>query len=398
MAKVYRREKDEAGQWKYVRVNLGAGRRAAAAPPYYLRYMEDGRRKLSQPYPTFEAVREAYLAFQKRAQLPKQRDAAERISIRDAVDVYLEQKANKRPRTVRAYHQYLNQFAELCGVHYLDEISVEIMRAYKVALEKLPQRGGRIGLAPATIDTRVNIVNFMLKKNKIEARVPADEMPTVAAEKANPFTEQEIKKLLAAMDSEDKLLYSFFLGTGCRDQEVRFAAWKDIDFEKETFRVTRKPDAGFVPKNHEERTMRLPHSVIALLKQASKSKKSERWIFADEHGQPKDHFLRNLKYIALRAGMNCGHCKTTLTIGHGKYKKQVAVTCATHPVCEHFYLHRLRATCATRWSTPHGKVQAVPVRTIQDWLGHKNLETTMIYLGVISTDALSASVNAAYGD
>jgi integrase len=144
--------------------------------------------------------------------------------------------------------------------------------------------------------------------------------------------------------------------------------------------------------------MRLPRRVIKLLKQAHKNKKSERWIFADERGEPRDHFLRNLKFIALRAGLNCGQCKTTLSTGHGKYKKRVAVTCATHPVCEHIYLHRFRKLCATRWSTPHGGHQAVPIRTIQHWLGHKNLETTMLYLGITDTDELSASVNAAYGD
>jgi len=35
----------------------------------------------------------------------------------------------------------------------------------------------------------------------------------------------------------------------------------------------------------------------------------------------------------------------------------------------------------------------VPVRTIQHWLGHKSLETTMIYLGIQDTEALQEQVN-----
>ena len=57
------------------------------------------------------------------------------------------------------------------------------------------------------------------------------------------------------------------------------------------------------------------------------------------------------------------------------------------------FLHRLRKTCATRWQE-HG----VPIRTIQAWLGHKNLETTMIYLGVTDTEKLGTQVDEAFGD
>jgi len=36
------------------------------------------------------------------------------------------------------------------------------------------------------------------------------------------------------------------------------------------------------------------------------------------------------------------------------------------------------------------------VRTIQAWLGHKNLETTMIYLGVTDSGKLRSNINAAF--
>ena len=79
----------------------------------------------------------------------------------------------------------------------------------------------------------------------------------------------------------------------------------------------------------------------------------------------------------------------------GKYdrKRAVEITCATDPVCAHIYLHRLRKTCATRWME-HG----VPVRTLQSWLGHKELETTTKYLGVMDSSKLRANVNQAFGD
>ncbi len=108
-------------------------------------------------------------------------------------------------------------------------------------------------------------------------------------------------------------------------------------------------------------------------------------------GKPDNHFLRKLKSIALRAGLNCKQCKTTLSRGEFGQKQKVEVSCKDHPVCEHFYLHRFRKTCATRWVE-----NGVPVRTVQHWLGHKNLETTMIYLGVTDNEKLGDNVDAAF--
>ena len=166
--------------------------------------------------------------------------------------------------------------------------------------------------------------------------------------------------------------HKFFLGTGCRDQEVTFAAWNDIDFTKSEYNVRRKEDVGFAPKSHESRTIPLPASLVALLKSRRKNHPNDRWVFLNKDGKPDNHFLRKLKKIALHAGLNCGECRTTLTVGKYDHEKEVEVSCKTHPVCEHIYLHRFRKTCATRWQE-HG----IPLRTVQACLGHKNLETTL---------------------
>jgi hypothetical protein len=35
-----------------------------------------------------------------------------------------------------------------------------------------------------------------------------------------------------------------------------------------------------------------------------------RLVFVNRDGRPEGHFLYKLKNIALKAGLNCGHCKT----------------------------------------------------------------------------------------
>jgi len=218
-------------------------------------------------------------------------------------------------------------------------------------------------------------------------------MPTIEEEVAVPYTDEELKRLFAEMDEEETIRYKFFLGTGCRDKEVTFAAWSDIDFDKKTYHIRRKEDLHFTPKSHESRTVPLPDSLVALLKARRKKPAHDRWIFVNEKGRPDNHFLRKLKSIAKRAGLNCGQCRTTITEGQYDKKKRVEVSCKDRPVCEHFYLHRFRKTCATRWHEA-----GIPVRTIQYWLGHKNLETTMLYPGITSNDALRGHINAAFGD
>jgi hypothetical protein len=102
---------------------------------------------------------------------------ANRIPIRTAVNTYLEQKSGKAKKTVAQYRLTLNEFTEsLDGkVRFLDDISDDVLRRYKKYMIAQDYAG-------KTIDTRLNIVFFLLKKNAIKARIPRDEMPTIEEE------------------------------------------------------------------------------------------------------------------------------------------------------------------------------------------------------------------------
>lgn len=58
-----------------------------------------------------------------------------------------------------------------------------------------------------------------------------------------------------------------------------------------------------------------------------------RLIFATTARKPNGHALRTIKRLALKAGVNCGHCVN-----------KAAKSCAEHPVCRHVILHKLRKT------------------------------------------------------
>ena len=396
---LYIRGKTPAGVWRYRRIKEGRGVKTGdQTGPFFTRPFVNGKQiwKILAAQTFKEAKEEAVqltVAIDAHSKGLTVEEAelltnANRIPIKTAVETYLEQKSGKAKKTIAQYRLTLHEFIEALGgkVRFLDEITEQVLRRYKNYMADQ-------GYAGKTIDTRLNIVFFLLKKNGIKARIPRDEMPVVEDEAAVPYTDEEMKRLFAEMDEEEDIRYKFFLGTGCRDKEVTFAAWNDIDFDKKTFHVRRKQDVHFTPKSHESRTIPLPDSLVALLKARRKNAPHDRWLFVNEEGRPDNHFLRKLKRIAKRAGLNCGQCRTVITEGQYDKKKRIEVSCKDRPVCEHFYLHRFRKTCATRWHEA-----GVPVRTIQVWLGHKNLETTMIYLGVTDTDKLRGHINAAFGD
>jgi integrase/recombinase XerD len=168
------------------------------------------------------------------------------------------------------------------------------------------------GLSAKTRRNRLMTVTFMLKKNGIPVRLPKDELPTVETEPAVAYTPEELDALFAVMNADERLLFNFYLATGCREREVMFASWKDLDFSREEFHVRRKPDVNFTPKSHESRTIPIPSDLASMLKAASKSPKHPRWIFVTRDGKPDGHALRKLKTLALKTGLNCGNCRTTL--------------------------------------------------------------------------------------
>lgn len=95
---------------------------------------------------------------------------ANRIPILTAIETYLDQKTGKAKKTLAQYRLTLDEFVEAIGsrVCFLDEITENVLRTYKKYMVDQKYAG-------KTIDTRLNIVFFLLKKNGIAARIPRDE-------------------------------------------------------------------------------------------------------------------------------------------------------------------------------------------------------------------------------
>ncbi len=236
MQTIWQRIKANKG-WRYERVEEGRGKRTRdLQPPFYVRPRINGKQTYQRlAAESFADARveadklgDVFEAAAKGLTVAEAENIAnlKRTPIKTVVDDFMKRKSSLAPRSLVRYDNVFAQFLEvmtLLRVKFLDQMTVDVLRKYKAHLEHKNYAG-------STIVNRYILIREMLAKNGIAARLEKDELPIVEEEPATPYTEAELKRLFAAMNAEEAARYKFFLGTGCRDREVSFAAWNDIDF------------------------------------------------------------------------------------------------------------------------------------------------------------------------
>jgi integrase len=191
------------------------------------------------------------------------------------------------------------------------------------------------GLAGKTIDTRTTVVAQFLGANNLTPRLKAMHKPTVEEEPPTPYTKDELDALFSAMTDAERIRCRFFLKTGCREQEVQYASWKDIDFTHKTYTVRAKKDFGFAPKNHESRVIPLRDDLVNELKAYQEQNGDSRWVFPSERGLPDapqtetDCASRRVKLWALPYDDNGRRIRRQET--EGSHLQDAASLRALHP-------------------------------------------------------------------
>jgi len=133
-----------------------------------------------------------------------------------------------------------------------------------------------------------------------------------------------------------------------REQEAMHTFWSDVNLDRNTVTVSAKSLYNFTPKNYKSREIPIPaYLVDSLTTLKEKSAPRCPLLFPTSGCKPKNDFLDILKARSKAAGFNP----------------------------DDFWLHKFRATFAT-WHLQAG----VDLRTVQLWLGHTDLASTMRYL------------------
>lgn len=399
---IYHRPKTGASYRPYKRIEERRGVKTGGFEgPFYIRPTNsDG----SQPWvrldaPTFDQAKSERDRKERGAKIAAE-TPANRVSIGAAIANFIDSKKRKSRATQQNYTTILNEFLDHVSVKYIDEITAKVVDEYISWLEEEREA------APKTIKNKTQVVVFMLKSAGVSkpSAIVKDLVPVVEEEPAEPYNQKDLETLFECMeeekDRENFERYTFFLVTAAREKEVAHAQWKDLVIkgsvphfviQAKSYTKSNGTTGAFSPKSHERREVPLTRELVDVLTARRKKMKpasETEWIFPNDNGDPEGHFLRKFKKVAFAAGLNCGKCKTTRQ--EGRYdKKTVEKVCSTYSEgCEQHYLHRLRKTRATFWHT-----HQIPLRTIQHYLGHKQLTTTQKYLGIEDAEAVVEKIN-----
>jgi integrase/recombinase XerD len=281
-------------------------------------------------------------------------------SVAATVAEYLEEtKLSKKPKTYAAYGTALAYFVDSCPKLFLEDIERKDLLKFCAFLRDEKEQ------APRSVYNKFENLMTFLKANGIRGLVSKNDWPRFVEEEPEVYEREELDTLFAKCNAEERLWYEFFLMTGMREQEAMHTYWTDVNLTSHTVRVSHKPDCGWTPKAYKEREIPIPATLVKSLKAwKGRSDKTCNLVFPTAGCNPKLDFLDCLKAVAERAELDQ----------------------------DGFWLHKFRATFAT-WSLWAG----VDLRTVQQWLGHSDMESTMRYLKPSRSRQVREKVNEIFG-
>jgi integrase len=254
-------------------------------------------------------------------------------------------KGKNKPSTVNAKESHLREhllprFGKL-PLEQIDELAIEDL---KLAL-------GKRGRSPKTTNNVLSTLRNILvnaRKRKLIAAVPEIEWIKVGEQEFDFFDFAEAERLIAGAARVDEWSAAVVLAlkTGMRLGELRAVRWQDVDLAGAKVHVRRNlwRNHEGTPKNGRSRTLDLPASAVAALK-AHRHLRGER-VFANLDGA--DYSVGEWRYGLYKA------CRRAGLRDAG--------------------WHVLRHTFAS-----HLAMRGVPLRAIQELMGHGTIQMTTRY-------------------
>jgi integrase/recombinase XerD len=352
---------------------------------YYIEWYEAGKRR-RQAVKDFAGVVDA--ARRKSIEVSAQKEGiiearaavtpelnGGRITAGRAIDEYLEfTQVHRKRRTYLSYRYTLDTLLRASyRKPFVDQVTREDILEFM-------SHCYRLGLGKRTVYDKLVVALQLFKRHGMTNLIKRGDWPDYVDAIRPIYEAEEVEAMLKASTEREATVIKFLLCSGFRDQEARFLEWRDIDFRNNVVRVTAKPRWGFTPKNWEERVVPVPTNLMECLRKLKNQNDAGlgQLVFPNTRGNPDSEMDAIIKKVAARAELNCGRCVTA----HGN-------RCATGPYCQNYFLHKFRHTFATE----HLR-SGIDIRTLQGWMGHRDIQSTMVYLkGVQSKDAL-AKVNA----
>lgn len=283
-----------------------------------------------------------------------------RRRIDEMVALYLQEiKDGKKHKTWLAYSKALVYFLENVSKVFLEDIERTDMMRFATFLRD------KKGLSPRSVSNKFENVLYFLKSQGVDNGLRKGDRPVYVLTEPEAYDKEELDEFFAVCIPSEKLLFQFFLMTGMREQEVLYTMQRNVSTKHNTISMTWKPEFKWYPKGYKEREIPVPTSLVQDLVAARPGRwEGRNLLFHTNTGKPMRHMLETCKIIAERAGLDP----------------------------ENWWLHKFRATFAT-WHLQNG----VDLKTVQNWMGHVDLESTMRYLKPARNEQVRDRVNSTFG-
>lgn len=303
-----------------------------------------------------------------------------RVTVDDAGGRYLhhlEHVMQRAPSTVQDYRIMLDRhLVPHFGDKPLDRLGPDDVVGFMAA-----QRRG--GLAPKTVQNHVTFLHGLMQwsvkrgwatSNPVAA---VDRPPSEATDADIRFlTLEEVEAVLREVPDDslgltDRVLYLTAAMSGLRQGELVALRWRDVDWSAAKVRVRRKRYRGDYGK--------------------PKSKRGSRAVpLADRVARELElHFQRS----AWQADddLAFAHPETGNPYDTSKLRKRFGDAAIKAGARADIRFHDLRHTFGTRMAAA-----GVPLRTLQEWMGHRDLATTQIYADYAPSTLEAEMVAAAF--
>lgn len=389
------RVKDGQGKYPFIPVPIRKGRPVPVegATAYYLRLSEHRKRHVIAVGSNLD---KAFVAYQNREldltrtgmglepiygatglpEAPKQIGSG-RNRIADAVQRYIEdlkasvETGERSEGTLRGYKNAVENFCDQCGVEFMDEITGDVLKRHKLWLFQNIKKRVR-GKKANTVAKCFRFLSAFLARNGIQmvkAKSPrpgdrglmewSDVPRETKKERIDKYSEEEVKAMLAVADVDEADFVHTFVRTGCRDEEIVFLHWNDVDFKRQQIVISEKPKFGWRPKDRESRVIPLEDGVLLkrLAERTQRQSPPNELVFPNTNGDPDHHLIRRLHKIVAKARAQGSEFEGDIT------------------------LHRFRRTYASML------IAHADLQTVSSLLGHSDVQTTALYLAPDQTKA-----------
>jgi site-specific recombinase XerD len=292
---------------------------------------------------------------------------------------YCEVEKNKSLLTIENYAHYLARFADFAkqnGISKPEQINLDVVRSFRLYLNRLTNENTGRGLKLITQNYHVIAVRAFLKylaKRDVDTlsaeKIELAKNPAREVEIMNNDEVQRIKDIVKSEDNEvarlrDAAILELLFSSGVRISELVQLKQKQLNFERGEFTVRGKGD--------KLRLVFMSDEAAKLLKAYLKKRDDNNPALFVSHSKIGNTVTKQMEAMSEKSDQHHAAGLTARSVQR-LVKKYAALAGIMHKVTPHTFRHSFATDLLQN---------GADIRSVQTLLGHASITTTQIYTHV----------------